>query len=193
MGLEPGLFQGVQLLHVWLAGLYLRREKLLHYLLFLTWFLAKAVIKKATGENREDTEAQRMLSNDPKEGAFEAAPLEDGEEDPPKEKEGGGTTSTAEATFSSTTSTFSTSPPQAMSTTKEKKGTEKKEDVLYVEDNTPIEVLMQPAALTVEFKPSAGACGSRQAAAGEARSSPTTRSLDEKTEEREGKKPRIED
>ena len=134
-----------------------------------------------------------MLSNDPKEGAFEAAPLEDGEEDPPKEKEGGGTTSTAEATFSSTTSTLSTSPPQAMSTTKEKKGTEKKEDVLYVEDNTPIEVLMQPAALTVEFKPSGGACGSRQAAAGEARSSPTTRSLDEKTEEREGKKPRIED
>ena len=60
---------------------------------------AEAVIKKATEENREDTEAQRMLSNDPKEGAFEAAPLEDGEEDPPKEKEGGGTTSTAEATF----------------------------------------------------------------------------------------------
>ena len=123
-------------------GLYLRREKQLHYLLFLTRFLwralqwkqedleAEAVIKKATEENREDTEAQRMLSNDPKEGAFEAAPLEDGEEDPPKEKERGGTTSTAEASFSSTTSTLSTSPPQAMSTTKEKKGTEKKEDVL---------------------------------------------------------------
>lgn len=143
---------------------------------------AEAVIKKAIEENREDTEAERMLSNDTKEGAFEAAPLEAGEEDPPKEKEGGGTTSTAEATFSSTTSTLSTSPPQAMSTTKEKKGTEKKEDVLYVEDNTPIEALMQPAALTIEFKTSGGASGSTQAAGGEARSSPTTRSLDEKTE-----------
>jgi len=62
-----------------------------------------------------------------------------------------------------------------------------------VEDNAPIEALMQPAALTIEFKPSGGACGSTQAAAGEARSSPTRRSLDEKTEERGGKKPRIED
>ena len=52
---------------------------------------------------------------------------------------------------------------------------------------------MQPAALTIEFKPSGGACGSSQAAAGEARSPPTRRGLDEKTEERGGKKPRIED
>ena len=151
---------------------------------------AEAVIKKAIEENREETEAQRM---DPKEGSFEAAPLEDGEEDPPKGEEGGGTTSTANATFSSTTSTLPTSQPQAMSTTKEK-GIDKKEDVLYVDDNTPLEALMQPGALTSEFKPSGGASGSMQAVAGEARSSPTTRScLEETTEERQRKKPRTED
>ena len=111
---------------------------------------AEAVIKKAIEENRQEHEAQRMLNNDPKEWALEAAPLEDGEEDPPKQKERGGTTSTADATLSSTTPTLSTSLPQAMSTTKAK-GTEKKEDVFYVDDNTPLEALTQPGALTIEF------------------------------------------
>ena len=154
---------------------------------------AEAVIKKAIEENREEDETKRMSGNDPREGVFEAAPREDGEEDPPRRIEGGGTTSNAEATFSSVTSTLSTNLPRAMSTTREGKEAEKNKEVLVVDDNTPLEALMQPGALTIEFKPSGGASSSAHSAAGEARSSPTTRSLEEKTEEREGKKQRTED
>ena len=64
-----------------------------------------------------------------------------------------------------------------MSTTREGKEAEKNKEVLVVDDNTPLEALMQPGALTIEFKPSGGASSSAHSAAGEARSSPTTRRL----------------
>ena len=181
-------------------GSFLRRERLLLPVLPNLVPLesiavkAKAVIKKAIEENRKEDEARRMLGNDPKSGAFEAAPIEDGDEDAAREEAVGETTTTTEPTFSYATSTLSTSPPQASSTAKEAiKGEEEKKNVVFVDDNTTLEALMQPRDVTIEFKPSGGASGSGQSLAGEARSSPTTRGLDEHGDEREGKRLRTED
>ncbi len=146
---------------------------------------AEAVIKKAIEENREEDEAQRMANNDPKVGVFEAAPIED-------EVIGDGTTSTTEGTFSNTTSTLPTSLPQASSTTKGLEDAKRKKETMGVDDNTTLEALMQPGNLTIEIKPSGGGSGSLQTTGGELRSSPTTRSLEDAAEEREGKKQRME-
>ena len=96
-----------------------------------------------------------------------------------KQQEGGGATSTTDTTFSCTTPTLSTSLPQAMSSTTERKEAEKKEGLVFVDDNTTFETLMQPGNLTIAFKPSGGASGSMQAAASDP---------EERIEEREGKK-----
>ena len=139
---------------------------------------AEAVIKKAIEENREEEEARRMLDNDPKTGALEAAPIEDVEEDAEK----------GEATEEATTTT---KPTSTLSTSPSQEG--KRKNVIVVDDNTTLEALMQPRDVTIEFKPSGGASGSGQPLADEARSSPTTRGLDEREDEREGKRLRTED